>query len=94
MPEKKGRLGVGHLKNSGTGVPACRQTLKLLRKLLVVTNDPVEVLVLSHPTKSLMLALHLMGCEGLPGMKKCLGVIRRKRRYQSVDMIVHYHISK
>ena len=67
---------------------------QLLHELLVVTDHPVEALVLPHPAKSLMLVLHLMGGERLPGMKYALEFIGRKRRQQGMDMIVHYHINE
>src|SRR5713101_248991 len=43
--------------------------IKLLGKLPIIANDPVEGLILPDAPKALMLALHLPGGERLPGMQ-------------------------
>ena len=49
--------------------------IKLLGKLLIIANDPVEGLILPDAPKALMLALHLTGGERLPGMQNRLELV-------------------
>ena len=46
--------------------------IKLLGKLPIIANDPVEGLVLPDAPKALMLSLHLTGGERLPEMQNRL----------------------
>ena len=66
--------------------------IKLLGKLPIIANDPVEGLVLPDAPKALMLALHLRGGERLPGMQNRFELVPGKRPEEHVNMIIHHEI--
>src|SRR5713101_1180368 len=62
---------------------------RLLGKLPIIANDPVEGLVLPDPPQALMLALPLPGGERLPGMQNRFEFVPGQRREKCVNMIHH-----
>src|SRR5712691_8375290 len=62
--------------------------IKLLGKLRIIANDPVDGLILPDAPKALMLALHLPGGERLPGMQNRFELVPGKRREEHVNMII------
>src|SRR5713101_6067663 len=67
--------------------------IKLLGKLRIIANDPVEGLVLPDAPKALMLALHLTGGERLPGMQNRFELVPGQRREKRMNMIIRHDIS-
>src|SRR5216684_7786174 len=66
--------------------------IKLLGKLCIIANDPVEGLILPDAPKAFMLALHLTGGERLPGMQNRFELVPGKRPEEHVNMIIHHDI--